>query len=123
MRHYWHVCLALRWPARAGVIIVDDLRAGEWPFADPPNSAVFTTAAVLEGGLPVLLACHDDDGSWQFLCGTTFEIQAARLISLREALARDGGLALLADLPPGWMARRLTPADPWIRSPQPGSGT
>jgi hypothetical protein len=97
---------------------VGDISGGEWPFADPPNSAVFTTARVLEDHFPVLLAFHDDDGAWQFLCGTTTQTSALRLISLREALALDGGLALLADLPPGWAARRLTPADPWIRSPQ-----
>jgi hypothetical protein len=101
------------------MLIVSDLPAEGWPFADPPETAVITSAGVLEARLPVLLAFHDDDdGSWQFLCGTTDEIQAARLISLREALQLDDGLALLADLPLGWMARRLSPADPWTRSPQ-----
>jgi hypothetical protein len=82
-----------------------DLPAGEWPFADPPNWAVFTTAPVLEDHLPVLLAFHDDDGSWQFLSGTTTQTSAFRLISLQEALELDSGLALLADLPMGWAAR------------------
>lgn len=74
---------------------VDDIPAGEWPFADPPNCAVFTTAPVLEDHLPVLLVFHDDDGSWQFLCGTTTQTSALRLIGLEEALALDGGLAVL----------------------------
>jgi hypothetical protein len=93
-----------------------DPPACEWPFADPPECAVFTTAAVLDDHLPVLLVSHDDDGAWQFLCGTTNETSAARLISLREALALDSGLAKLADLPPGWTARRLMPTGPWTRS-------
>jgi hypothetical protein len=101
------------------MIAVSDLPADGWPFADPPGLAVFTTRAVLEDGLPVLLVAHDDDGAWQFLCSTTSEMPQARLISLRQALELDGGLAVLADLPLGWTARRLTPADPWTRSPHP----
>jgi hypothetical protein len=98
---------------------MSDLPADGWPFADPPDLAVFTTRAVLEDGLPVLLVAHDDDGAWQFLCGTTSEVSQARLISLGQVLELDGGLGVLADLPPGWIARRLTPAGPWTRSPDP----
>ena len=49
--------------------------ADDWPFADPRNVAVITTRQVFREGLPVLLVTHDeDDGDWQFVCGTTNEL-------------------------------------------------
>lgn len=41
----------------------------EFPFADAPNTAVFTFCHVLEGKKPILYVAHDRDGDWQFLCG------------------------------------------------------
>ena len=55
-----------------------------WPFADTPNTASITTRQVLEGA-PVLLVTHDaDDGSWQFLCGTTDDPADARIVGLGQ---------------------------------------
>jgi hypothetical protein len=86
-----------------------------WPFADTPNTAAITTRQVLEGA-PVLRVTHDaDDGSWQFLCGTTDNPADARSVGLGWMYARDGTLGEVADLPEGWRAWRASPGLPWER--------
>jgi hypothetical protein len=95
--------------ARGGIV-------GNWPFADKPNTASITTRQVLEGA-PVLRVTHDaDDGSWQFLCGTTDDTADARVVGLGQMYARDPTLGELADLPEGWQAWRASPELPWRRS-------
>src|SRR5215813_3037784 len=57
----------------------------DWPFNDPENVAVITTRHVLDARKPILLVAHDqDDGAWQFLCGTTNNSADARVVSLRQ---------------------------------------
>ena len=86
-----------------------------WPFADTPNTASITTRQVLEGA-PILHVTHDeDDGSWQFLCGTTNDPADARVVGLGRMYARDPSVGELADLPEGWMAWRDSPELPWQR--------
>jgi hypothetical protein len=88
-----------------------------WPFADAPNTASITTRQVLEGA-PILLVTHDsDDGSWQFLCGTTDDPADAKVVGLGRIYARDATLGELADLPEGWRAWRGSPVVPWERGP------
>jgi hypothetical protein len=92
----------------------------EWPFADPPNVAVFTVRRILEDGRPILHVCHDDDdGGWQFLDGGPATMDQARLVSLALMLKHDPTIAELADLPLGWEAGRSGPGKPWIRKQQP----
>ena len=91
-----------------------------WPFEDTPNTASITTVNVLAGTHPILLVTHDaDDGSWQFLCGTTAASDDGRVVGLGSMVARDPSLAELADLPLGWRAWREAPAMPWNREPDP----
>ena len=85
---------------------------GRWPFADKPNTASITTRQALEGA-PILLVTHDaDDGSWQFLCGTTDNPADARVVGLGQMYKRDASLGEVADLPEGWRASRIS-ADPY----------
>jgi hypothetical protein len=96
----------------------------DWPFDDPPNTASYTTANVLERGFPILLVTHDaDDGAWQFLCGETNKTEDGRLIGLDCALTLDPSVGELADLPLGWRAWRDSPTDPWQREPRPARDT
>ena len=89
----------------------------EWPFPDAPNTAAITSRQVLEGA-PILRVTHDaDDGSWQFLCGTTDDPADARVVGLGRIVARDATLGRLADLPEGWWASRATADSPWQRGP------
>jgi hypothetical protein len=86
-----------------------------WPFADKPNTASITTRQVLEGA-PILLVTHDeDDGAWQFLCGTTDNPADGRIVGLGEMYQRDASLGQLADLPEGWRAWRASGGQPWQR--------
>ena len=87
-----------------------------WPFEDSRNTASITTRQVLEGA-PVLLVTHDDDdGSWQFLCGTTDDPADARVVGLGEMYARDPSLGEVADLAEGWRAWRASSGGQWERS-------
>src|SRR5215207_3151153 len=94
-----------------------------WPFKDSPNVACFTTMKVLREGRPILLVTHDeDDGAWQFLCGTTNKSKDGLLIGLGEAFDLDPTVGELFDLPPGWRAWREAPDAPWHRSKNIGNG-
>ena len=88
-----------------------------WPFDQGPRVAAITVRSVLDGD-PILYVAHDeDDDGWQFLDGRTVVESEARIIGMAEALRRDPSLREIADLPPGWIAWRESPAHPWIRRP------
>jgi hypothetical protein len=87
-------------------------------FSEPPNLAVITTKRVLEGA-PIVLVAHDeDDGGWQFLCGTTNDPADGRVVSLAGIVSGDPSVEELADLPVGWQASRAKLGDPWVRAKQ-----
>jgi len=87
-----------------------------WPFADAPNTATITTVNVLDGRSPILLVTHDtDDGSWQFLCGSTDDPSDGRVVALASIVDLDVTVAELSDLPLGWRAWRDSPQLPWKR--------
>jgi len=87
-----------------------------WVFEDSYVLACFATRLVVEGTKPITLVAHDEDGAWQFLCGTTNRSEDGRLIALREAVNIDPTVSELADLPRGWEASRLAPGEAWIRT-------
>ena len=89
----------------------------QWPFDDAVNTAAFTTTRVLRDGYPVLLVSHDQEGDWQFLCGTTNDSEDGLIVCLGCAYQRDNSLGELADLPVGWQAWRDALGDQWKRSP------
>ena len=92
----------------------------DWPFEDPPNVAVFTTTAVVKGGIPILRVTHDDDdGAWQFHTGHNVDAGDAMIVALREVVRLDPSVKSLADLPYGWIAVRESVAAEWRRSPHP----
>lgn len=88
---------------------------GGWPFNEAKNSGVLTTNRVIEEGYPILLVTHDDDGDWQFLCGTINQPENGRLVCLRNIVEDHPSVADLADLPMGWRAVRDAPDQPWQR--------
>jgi hypothetical protein len=88
----------------------------DWPFDQAPNVAAITTVGVIHRALPVLVVQHfGDDHSWGFLCGTTDETKDGRVIGMGEALLLDPGLRSIADLPPGWIARRSSVGGAWSK--------
>jgi hypothetical protein len=89
-----------------------------WPFADPPNVAVFTSADIVDRGMPILYVVHDeDDGAWQFhsVNGPPSEESEARVVGLKTIFALDSSIAALVDLKLGWCARRSGPDGAWRR--------
>lgn len=65
---------------------------------------------------PVLLVSHDeDDHGWQFLPGTPAQMADVMLVTLKSVVAKDATLFEIADLPPGWQARRASRDAPWMR--------
>jgi hypothetical protein len=88
----------------------------EWPFDQAPDVAAVTTVWVLEKGLSILVVQHfDDDHSWAFLCGTTDDDKDGRIIGMGEALRMDMSFRSIADLRPGWIARRAIVGERWKR--------
>ncbi len=90
-----------------------------WPFLVPDETRVFASVRVLRQGFPVLIVSHDDDGDWQFSCGTTGEPEHAQVACLGCLVDADPRLADLAGLPRGWLAYRLDPAAAWEQGPLP----
>ena len=90
----------------------------DWSFADAPETLVFTTQPVLDGAR-VQDVHHDQDGDWQFLCGTTLGVADARMVHLAHLVELQPGLTELADLPRGWWAGRCDDPDHdvWHRRP------
>jgi hypothetical protein len=88
----------------------------DWPFDQARNVAAITTRQVIEQKLPILVVTHySDDDSWGFVCGTTDATEDGRVIAMGEALEIDPTLREIADLPPGWTARRKKPGATWQR--------
>jgi hypothetical protein len=92
--------------------------ADPWPFSDPPNMTVISVVQVFLQGIPVLHVTHDEgDGGWRFLTGEIVSVSQAFVVALREMIEHDPSLAVLADLPLGWHARRLDKDSKWERGP------
>ena len=91
----------------------------EWPFADPPNVATVSLRDIMEGRRPILYVKHDaTDGGWQFLDGRDNpDTDDAVVLGLGTVLDLDPSIAMLADLPPGWRAWRVSVDQPWHVEP------
>ena len=88
-----------------------------WPWDQAPDVAAITHRSVLAGA-PILLVSHDaDDDGWQFLDGITPNDESeARIVAMARFLPLDPSLREIADLPPGWIARRVHLGAPWTRA-------
>ena len=92
-------------------------RRSEWPFRESPETVCFTTRFVIHHERPVLYVYHDEDGDWQFLCGTSTQTQDANLVCLKTMAEICDDIVDLSDLPVGWMAKRQKVGMPWNRMP------
>lgn len=73
---------------------------------------------VLAGMEPLRLVIHHDDGTWDFLCGTTSEARYLKTIHTDEVFAKFGiDLQPLRTLPPGHLAERDGRGDEWHVEP------
>jgi len=90
----------------------------QWPFVDPPNTAVFTSKKIISGEEWVYYVSHDEeDGAWQFhpSCGPTPEGEAA-VVGLGTVFDLDSSIGDLSDLPLGWCAWRQCREGAWQRA-------
>ena len=93
-----------------------DMPSDDWPFRDPPNTAVMTTRAIVEEQQRIHYVFLGDDGWWQFhAAGPVAVLDDARIVSLALMLQMDPTLRPLSDLPAGWRATRDAPDGAWLR--------
>lgn len=88
-----------------------------WPFAEPVNTAAYSTKQVLSRTSPVLVVYHDHEGDWQFLHSEDPEEDDCVLVCLGCAFQLAPAVAELASLPSGWVSVRTTEQDPWASTP------
>lgn len=87
-----------------------------WPFEEPKDMPVFTTAEVVSGEDWIFFVTHDEeDGYWQF--HGSGDSEQAQMVSFAKIFSIEPKLAELADLPLGWCAWRDSANDPWQRKP------
>ena len=87
----------------------------KFSFKEEPNVQVMTCVHVLDHDAPILYVTHDEeDGMWQFLCGTTHKTEEGRIVSLKNMFDKDQSVGLLRDLPCGYSATRESIHDDWI---------
>lgn len=92
------------------------MTAHSWPFADAPDTGVFTHRQVVEDRKPILRVFHDaGDGAWQFFAEDQTSHSDATMVAFESIVRLDPSVADLADLPPGWSAWRESQNDRWIR--------
>ncbi|CAI3932401.1 MULTISPECIES: hypothetical protein [Alteromonas] len=87
----------------------------KWNFDQGKNVAALITKQVLKDGFPILQVIHySDDHSWAFMCGTTSEPSDTMVVSMEQAVALDGSLHEIAQLPAGCIASRNSLTDDWL---------
>lgn len=90
-----------------------------WPFDQAPDVAAVTSQGVIDGA-PILLVVHySDDHSWAFLDGEDLEFDSGRVVAMKTIFAYDPSLRAIADLPPGWVARRESITSQWLTASDP----
>jgi hypothetical protein len=84
---------------------------------DTTETAAFVCGHVFDRTKRVLLAVHDDDGDWQFLCGDDHDADdPPRVIGLNHVPESDPTVREVMDLPRGWVAERHAVGAAWNRS-------
>lgn len=87
-----------------------------WLFDQAPNVAAITSTHITKHGCPILLVTHyEDDHSWGFQSGNAVTMSDAQVVRMDEILRLDSTLMEIADLPPGWSAKRETVDGEWYR--------
>lgn len=81
----------------------------------PPTLGAVVQVTVLDGTEPAREVVHAPDGSWLVADGVHDPNPpgASRATHIAHAVATNGSLAGLAGMPPGRIARRSGPGEPW----------
>jgi len=93
-----------------------NMNSKQWPFDQAPNVAAITSTHITKDGCPILLVTHyEDDHSWGFQSGKTVTMAEAQVVGMGEITKLDNSILQIADLPPGWSAKRDTVGGEWQR--------
>jgi hypothetical protein len=88
-----------------------------WPFADPPTATAFTCWRILRGEEWIHYVTRDEaGGGWRFQPHGLAPQSESAVVALREIVALDPSVRVLADLPAGWCAWRDRKGAPWVRA-------
>lgn len=60
---------------------------------------------------------HEENGSWQFLCHTTYDVADLKVVALEEIVKRDSTVNGLFQLNYGWHALREAVGEKWQTAP------
>jgi Domain of unknown function (DUF4262) len=94
------------------------LTTTEWPFADDPHHGVFVSRCVFEDNAPIVRAVHDREGDWQFIGPIDDpDEDGCKLSCFHCVVEKDPSIRSLAQLLPGWEARRNDPGADWELNP------
>ncbi len=85
-------------------------------FQKPETAVVVTQWVVVNRGLPVLAAFHNEDDEWMFFADVNPTVDVQVSVTLDELIKLDESLKGLADLPAGWKATRTEKGAPWVRT-------
>jgi hypothetical protein len=93
-------------------------RSLPWPFEGdmfPAQLGAVVQRTVADGTEPAREVIHASDGSWAISDGVNDPNlrDAAIAIHIEHVIARNSSVATLASLPPGHIAKRSGPGDPW----------
>lgn len=67
----------------------------------------------MDQGYPVLQVYHDEEGTWQVLCGTTNDSDDGMVMCLGCVYQKFPLIAQFSNLPKGYDAYRESEADEW----------
>jgi len=118
----------LVWPNKNGCFPFESVENNDFNFRQPlldrnmnfkfleaENLATFTTRPVIDNELPILYVYHDEEGDWQFLCGSTNDSEDMRMVSLKYIVEIDNSVNELHNLGLGEYAWRESISDKWNR--------
>ena len=90
--------------------------ASVWPFADAPNTVVFTNKHAMSGKLITAVYHDEEDGSWQFHTNDpdTNSNAVMMLVALSEVATVDPTILELAAMPLGHKATRSSLHTAWV---------
>lgn len=84
-------------------------------FIEDHHTGAFVCTHVWSERQPILMVTHEEDGSWQFLCGAAEHTDAseAKLVCLADVVSRDLTVNEVADIGPSHVATREAIGEPW----------
>ncbi len=96
------------------------VRVLSWPFPGgdfPAELGAVVMRTVLDGSRPVLQVAHFPDGAWAIGDGDDPNAPEACVAThIWHAIERNSSIRELASMPPGHVADREAPRQPWVVS-------